>query len=72
MAMDGNELGDAIYAAIISPAAPPDVQGQVKALWEKIGTAIVTYIQDKAEVPAGISVSTNTGSGSTTAAGSVQ
>lgn len=72
MAMDGDELGDAIYAAIVNPLAPPDVQAQVKALWEKIGTAIVTYIQNKAEVPAGISVSTNTGTGSTTGTGSVQ
>jgi hypothetical protein len=68
MAMVGNDLGDMIYAAIISPLAPPDVQAQVKEVWEKIGTAIVDYIQANAEVPAGIPVSSG---GSTSSPGTV-
>jgi hypothetical protein len=68
MAMVGNDLGDKIYEAIISPLAPPDVQAQIKIVWEKIGTAIVEYIQENAEVPAGIPVSSG---GETSSPGAV-
>jgi hypothetical protein len=76
MAMNGNEMGSEIAAAIMNTDAPPEVQAQVTALWQKIGAAIVTHIQKNAEVPAGITVST-TGSpaaqtGSTTGTGKVK
>jgi predicted KAP-like P-loop ATPase len=63
MAMDGNKMGTEIAQAIIDSGAPPDVQAQVTALWQKIGTVIVTHIQQNAIVPAGIDVAT-TGSAS--------
>ncbi|MDR2097696.1 MAG: hypothetical protein LBP37_04170 [Spirochaetaceae bacterium] len=73
--MDGNKMGAEIAQAIIDSGAPPDVQAQVTALWQKIGTAIVTHIQQSAVIPPGIAVST-TGSaaaqtGVTTAAGKI-
>jgi hypothetical protein len=50
MAMAGNDLGDKIALAITSPLAPPETQAAVKELWKKIGTAIVDYIKENAEV----------------------
>jgi hypothetical protein len=76
MAMDGNKLGQEITAAIVDGAAPPIIQAQVLTLWQKIGGAIVKHIQDNAEVPAGIPVTTNGGptsqTGSTTDPGAVK
>jgi hypothetical protein len=48
--MNGNNLGDEIALAIIDSRAPPEVQAQVKAIWEKIGTAIVNHIKTNAEI----------------------
>lgn len=72
MAMDGTALGDAIADIIMSPQAPESMKRQIKAQWEKIGEAIVGHIQENAEVPAGIAVSTAGGAGQTTATGKVQ
>jgi hypothetical protein len=72
MAMDGNKMGQEIAAAIMNTSAPADVKAQVIALWEKIGTAIVSHINDNAEVPAGIPVSTPAGAGATSGSGQVK
>jgi len=58
MAMDGNQLGKEITAAIIHSGAPPEVQAEVLKLWQKIGTAIVSHIVTNAVIPAGIPVKT--------------
>jgi hypothetical protein len=71
MAMDGSKLGKEIAAEIMNTSAPADVKAQVIALWEKIGTAIVSHIVDNAEVPPGIAVSTPAGPGATSASGKV-
>lgn len=76
MAMNGNQLGQEIAAAIMNSAAPPEVQQQVISLWQKIGTAIVSHIATNGSVKPGIAVAT-TGTaaaqtGSTTAAGVIE
>jgi hypothetical protein len=73
MAMNGNDLGDAIALAITSPLAPPAVTASVQQLWRKIGSALVTYLTANAEVPSGIAVTTDpaTGTGATTGPGTV-
>jgi predicted KAP-like P-loop ATPase len=69
MAMNGDQMGQEIADAIMNTAAPPDVQAQVVGLWQKIAGAIVKHIQNNAEVPPGIAVSTG---GATSAAGEVK
>ena len=59
MAMNGNQLGDEIAAAIMNSGAPAEVQQQVILLWEKIGTAIVSHITTNAIVEQGIPVATS-------------
>jgi len=75
MAMNGNQLGTEIVAAIIDPKAPPEVQAEVLKLWQKISNAIVDHITTNAVVPAGIKVDVSGGptnqTGSTTAPGKV-
>ena len=71
MAMNGNAMGQEVAAAIMNSGAPPEVQAAVIELWKKICTVIVTHIQDNAEVPPGITVSTPVGPGATSAPGSV-
>jgi len=72
MAMDGNELGALIANAITHSSAPPEVKASVLSLWKTIGTVIVNYIKNNAEVPAGIKVTTSGGDGSTSGPGTVQ
>jgi hypothetical protein len=53
MAMVGNDLGDAIYTAIKSslswsPSGADDAKA--KAMWEAVGSAIVTYVTAHASV----------------------
>jgi hypothetical protein len=72
MAMDGDQMGAEIMTAILSPAATPESQAASLAMWKKIAGAIVKHIQDNAEVPAGIAVSTSGGAGSTSGPGQVQ
>lgn len=54
MAMDGNALGDRIAEILTDAKAPADVKAQIKQIWQKIGTEIVTEVK-KADitVPAG-------------------
>lgn len=75
MAMDGDAMGTAIANAIMDSGASEEGKAACIAIWKKIANEIVSHIQNNAEVPAGISVST-TGSqsaqtGATTAPGSV-
>lgn len=76
MAMNGDTLGMAIATAILDPSASAEGKAQCEEFWKKVGNEIVSHIQQNAEVPAGISVSTSGSStaqtGSTTSAGQVQ
>lgn len=74
--MNGKILGDAIADAIVDGSATTESKAAAKLIWEKIAAEIVKHIQNNAEVPSGIPVST-TGSqvaqsGATTSAGKVQ
>ena len=75
MAMNGDTLGLAIAAAVLDPGATAEAKAICENFWKKIGNEIVSHIQENAEVPAGISVSTtgtqSAQTGSTTTAGSV-
>ena len=72
MGMNGNQMGREIAALIINSNAPSDVRAECIKLWEQIGTAIVTHIQNNAVVPGGIPVSKTGGAGSTSGPGQVQ
>lgn len=76
MAMNGDTLGMAIATAILDSGASAAGKAQCEKFWKKIANEIVSHIQQNAEVPAGISVSTSGSStaqtGSTTSAGQVQ
>jgi hypothetical protein len=72
MAMNGDQMGAEIMAAIVSPLATPDAKAASLAMWQKIAGAIVAHIQDNAVVPSGISVATSGGAGSTNGPGQVQ
>lgn len=75
MAMNGDVLGKAIAEAILDARATEEAKEQCISFWQKIGNEIVSHIQENAEVPAGISVSTtgtqSAQTGATTAPGSV-
>jgi len=73
MPMNGNQLGSEIANIIIASDAPPDVRDMLISQWQRIGTAIVSHIQNNAMVPMGIAVqvSTGSGTGATTASGTV-
>lgn len=74
MALNGNTLGDTIANILTDETASPEARAQVKAIWERIGTAIVNHIKTNASVTvsAGITVTTDptTGQGATTTTGS--
>ena len=71
MAMNGNKLGTDIANAIIHADAPPEVKAEVIKLWQIIAGEIVSHIQQNAQVPPGIAVTTPAGPGATSAPGSV-
>lgn len=75
MAMNKDVLGAQIAALLTSPLAPPDKAAAIKDTWTKVADAIITHIQNNAEVNAGIAVSvtTSTGpaAGATTATGTI-
>jgi len=71
MAMNGNAMGQEVATAIMASGATPEAKAAVTEMWQKICTAIVGHITTNAVVPAGITVSTSGGGGSTTAPGSV-
>lgn len=74
MALNGTTLGDEIANIITDSNASPEAKAQVKAIWERIGQALVSHIKTNAvvTVSAGITVSTDptTGQGATTSSGS--
>ena len=67
MAMNGNELGAEIANLVIASNAPPEVRQDILRLWQQIGTAIVSHIQENAVVTV-----TGVYSGPGTAPGTVQ
>ena len=79
MALDADRLGLAIASTIISKSivlATPEMVTNIQQFWKDVAADMVGEMQDNAEVPSGIPVST-TGteaaqSGSTTGAGKVQ
>ena len=75
MAMNGDTLGMAIATAVLDSGASAAGKAQCEEFWKKVANEIVSHINDNAEVPAGISVSTTGSStaqsGSTTTAGQV-
>jgi len=52
MALNGNGLGDEIYAALGLDSTLPDAatKDAVKTTWEKIGTAIVAHLVNNMEI----------------------
>jgi hypothetical protein len=52
MSMNGNQLGDELYAAVISVMEDQNTSGPdvAKARWREIGTAIVSHIQRNATI----------------------
>ncbi|MDR0387034.1 MAG: hypothetical protein LBH57_03265 [Treponema sp.] len=75
MAMNIAALGaDLAQVVINSSTVPPspDAALNLQDFWTNIAAAIVEHIQENAEVPAGIAVSTPAGQGATSAAGKVE
>jgi hypothetical protein len=79
MAMDKDALGLALAkvvtdASSVPPA--PDQLANIQQFWKDMADAIISHIQDNAEVPAGIPVSTSGSpsaqTGATTSAGTIQ
>jgi hypothetical protein len=78
MAMDKDVLGlamaDVIVGASSVPPAP-DQLANIQAFWKNMAAVIIAHIQNNAEVPAGITVSTTGSSvaqtGATTAPGTI-
>jgi hypothetical protein len=74
MAMDADVLGTALAQVVIAGSTvppTPDMAANMQTFWKKMAKEIVAHIQDNAEVPAGIAVSTSAGDGSTTGPGKV-
>lgn len=79
MAMNGDTLGMAIAAAVLDSGASAEGRTQCEEFWKKVAGEIVSHIQQNAEVPAGITVTTtdtvpgvhNAHTGATTVPGSV-
>lgn len=58
MAMNGDILGMAIATAVLDSGASAAGKAQCEELWKKVANEIVSHIQQNAEVPAGITVTT--------------
>lgn len=73
MAMVGDELGDAIEAAIdsyIAALGPSPTQAQIRtAAMRGLGNAIVTYVQANATVGTNVSIGTHPPGGAATGTG---
>jgi uncharacterized membrane protein YeiH len=72
MAMNGNNLGSALWTAVkgtqsFSPALTPAEDAAGLALWQAIGTALVTYIDANAVVTITSATATGVTSGTSTA-----
>jgi hypothetical protein len=79
MAMDKDKLGLALSGVVVSASSVPpgpDQLANLQAFWKDMADAIITHIQDNAEVPAGIAVSTSGSpsaqTGETTTSGTVK
>ena len=79
MAMDGDVMGSAIAAVLINRSTvppTPDMAANIQQFWKDVAAEVVIHIQEYAEVPAGIGVSTtgtaSAQTGATTGAGQVQ
>jgi len=64
-------MGQEVADAIMNSDASDEAKQEVTKVWKKICSAIVDHITANAEVPAGITVSTSGGGGSTTGKGKV-
>jgi hypothetical protein len=79
MAMDKDVLGMALAGVVVDASSVPPAPDQlinIQTFWKNMSAVIIAHIQDNAEVPAGIAVST-TGSasaqtGATTAPGTIK
>ena len=58
MAMNGDTLGMAIAAAVLDSGVSAEGRTQCEEFWKKVASEIVLHIQQNAEVPAGITVTT--------------
>lgn len=58
MAMNGDTLGLAIADAVLDSSASEEGKTQCQEFWKKVANEIVSHIQQNAEVPAGIKVTT--------------
>lgn len=58
MAMNGDTLGLAIADAVLDSGASEEGKTQCQEFWKKVANEIVSHIQQNAEVPAGITVTT--------------
>jgi hypothetical protein len=75
MAMDSDVLGLALAKVIMSKSVvppTPDMVVNTQQYWKDIAKEIVDHIQNNAEVPSGITVSTGGGDGKTTGTGTVK
>jgi hypothetical protein len=75
MAMDSNALGIALANVLIKKSTippTPDMVTNMQQFWKDVAKEYVDHIQDNAEVPAGIPVSTSAGDGATSGAGKVK
>jgi hypothetical protein len=79
MAMDKDVLGMALAGVVVGASSVPPTPDQlvnIQTFWKNMAAVIIAHIQDNAEVPAGIAVST-TGSptaqtGKTTEPGTIK
>lgn len=73
MALDGTQLGDEIYQALVNGGYVAEDRGDANAIWQAVGQAIVDHFEANGEVPSGIAVQvdTSTGAGSTQEAGDI-
>lgn len=58
MAMNGDTLGLAIADAVLDSGASAEGKAKCEEFWKKVAGVMVSYIQQNAEVPAGITVTT--------------
>jgi hypothetical protein len=75
MAMDGDVLGVAVANVLLGKSSippTPDMVTNIQQFWKDVCKEYVSHIQNKAEVPPGISVNASGYTGSTTGTGKVK
>lgn len=72
MAMDGTQLGSEIYAEIIEGKLDADASDEVKAVWQKIASVIVSHIQTNAQVTVTVNTTGSATAQSGTGEGSIK